>query len=403
VGNFKIPNYQVRRNGRGFWEPTRRMRELGFRNIACSPDGPDAWTLARQWQARWEAASKGHTSSPAMVSAENLSPDQVEELTIYPRGSLGEGFRRFRKTDEWKNKKPRTREDWWRVYRRIKPVFGDCDPKTVTLEDLDAWRAMIEQTVSLREAHRCIKIWRALWRKLAALGYCVRDSDPSLAITNKAAKGRSAMWTEGEVVRLFKRAWREGYHGLAAVIAVLWSTQQSPGDVRMLVASQLVTDGAGAVFFTERAKTDKPVGGALSDRALAAVEAYVKVLGVELHGDAPIFRNRSGAPYSSDTLGDDFRDIRHMELGSEESRTLADFRRSGTQEAFAGDALPADVSHAMGNTIATSNMLFATYHPVNLTSLWKVHEARIKGRRMLRERGRTMRPALARTAPGGTE
>jgi hypothetical protein len=107
----------------------------------------------------------------------------------------------------------------------MKPVFGDCDPKTVTLEDLDAWHSMIEQTVSLREAHRSIKIWRALWRKLAALGYCVRDADPSLGITNRAAKGRSAVWTEGEVVRLFKRAWREGYRGLAAVIAVMWSSQ----------------------------------------------------------------------------------------------------------------------------------------------------------------------------------
>jgi hypothetical protein len=48
---------------------------------------------------------------------------------------------------------------------------------------------MIERTVSLREAHRCIKIWRALWRKLAALGYCVRDADPALGITNRAAKG----------------------------------------------------------------------------------------------------------------------------------------------------------------------------------------------------------------------
>jgi hypothetical protein len=143
------------------------------------------------------------------------------------------------------------------VYRRIKPVFGDRDPRTVTLEDLDAWRAMIEQTVSLREAHRCVKIWRALWRKLAALlrALCrsvTRHHQP-------AAKGRSAVWTEGEVVRLFKRACRERYYGLAATIAVLWSTQQSPGDVRTLRASQMVTDGAGAVFFTDRAKTGTPV------------------------------------------------------------------------------------------------------------------------------------------------
>jgi hypothetical protein len=261
-----------------------------------------------------------------MATAKNLSPEHSEELTIYPPRSLGEAFRRYRRTTEWRKKAPRTREDWWRVWRRMKPIFGDCDPRTVTLEDIDAWRATVEEMVSLREAHRCIKIWRAMWGVSAALGYCVRDADPSLGITNRAAKGRSAVWNEGEVVRLYKRAWRERYYGLGAVIAVLWSTQQSPGDVRSLVTSQLVTDGAGAVFFTDRAKTGKPVGGALSGRALAAVEAYVKLLGVELHGDAPIFRNRSGTPYSSDTIGDDFRDIRHMEFGAEENRTLAPHR-----------------------------------------------------------------------------
>jgi hypothetical protein len=394
AAEITIPYYRLRRNARGFWEPTPQMRALGFFNVPCGPDGPEAWAIAEEWNRRWLAVRKGEAVAPAMAVAANLSPEKSEELTVYPPRSLGEAFRRYRRTDEWKSKEPRTREDWWRVWRRIKPVFGDVDPRSVRFEDISAWRKMIEQKVSLREAHRCVKIWRALWKVSAALGYCVRDADPSLGVRNRAAKGRSAVWTEGEVVRLYKRAWRERYYGLGAVIAALWSTQQSPGDVRALVAAQLVTDGAGAVFFTDRAKTGKPVGGALSDRALAAVEAYVKVLGVELHGDAPIFRNRSGAPYSSDTLGDDFRDIRHMVFGPQESRTLADFRRSGTQEAFAGDAKPADVSHAMGNTIATSNMLFATYNPVNIASVRKVHEARIRGRRKLRERGRSMRPAL---------
>ena len=40
------------------------------------------------------------------------------------------------------------------------------------------------------------------------------------------------------------------------------------------------------------------------------LEAYLESLGVDLHDDAPIFRNRSRAPYSKDTLGDDFRAVR---------------------------------------------------------------------------------------------
>ena len=183
------------------------------------------------------------------------------------------------------------------------------DPRTVTLEAISEWRKAVEETVSLREAHRCLKIWRALWKVSAAMHYCKRDDDPSLGVRNRAAPGRNLEWTEGEVVRVFKRAWRMGYYGLAAVIAVAWDTQLSPGDVRALRASQMARGAAGD-------------GGILSTRSLAVLTAYLERLGIDLHGEAYIFRNRSGAPYSSDTLGDDFRDVRTAEFGGLERRTI---------------------------------------------------------------------------------
>jgi hypothetical protein len=339
MGKTKIPYYTVRRNGRGFWEPRPHMRVLGFYNVPCGKDGPDAWAIAHQWNARWEATRDGKAPSPAKIAADKLTLDQSEQFTVYPPRSLGEAFRRYRNTEEWRGKQPRTREDWWRGWKRIKPVFGDCNPRTVSLENISAWRKMIEDTVSLREAHRCLKIWRALWKVSAALGYCVRDADPSLGVRNKAAPGRNLQWAEGEVVRVAKRAWRTGYHGLAAVIAVAWDTQLSPGDVRALRASQLARGAAGEVFFTERSKTGKPVGGILSVRSMTVLSAYLEKLGVDLHGEAYIFRNRSGTPYSSDTLGDDFRDVRAAEFGPLERRTIGhDFRRAGAGEAIAGGA-----------------------------------------------------------------
>jgi hypothetical protein len=163
-----------------------------------------------------------------------------------------------------------------------------------------------------------------------------------------------------------------------------WATQMSPGDVRTLRASQLAKDPSGAMFFAARGKTGTPVGGALSDRALAALESYIAKLGVELHGEAYIFRNRSGAPYSSDTLGDDFRDVRRLVFGEREQRTLADFRRSGAVEAIAGGARAEESAHAMGNTLSASNALHATYVPVNLATIRGVMDARRRGRTKLR-------------------
>ena len=373
-----IRHYVIKR-GKGFWQPTKTMRALGFYSVPCGNDGPDAWAIAEQWNQRWDRTRRGDAPSPAIVAADNLSPEKSEELTVYPPRSIGEAFRRYRRTNEWSIKKPRTREDWWRAWKRIKPVFGDVDPRTVSLEDISEFRKAVEDTVSLREAHRCLKIWRAMWKVCAALGYCVRDADPSLGVRNRAAAGRSETWSEGEASRLYKRAWRRGYYGLAAVIAVSWSTQLAPVDVRSLRASQLARAGADA-FFTERSKTGKPVGGLLSKRALAAIEAYLQKIDVELHGEAYIFRNRSGAPYSKDTLGDDFRVVRAAEFNDRERRTLADFRRSGAVEAIAGGATAAALAHAMGNTLSASNALFATYVPVNVTTIRSVMEARRVGR-----------------------
>ena len=160
MARLKISYYAIRRNGRAYWEPRPHMRALGFYSVPCGRDGPDAWAIAEEWNRRWRAVKRGEAPSPAMASAQNLSPELSEELTVYPPRSLGEAFRRYRRTAEWAAKEPRTREDWWRGWRQIKPVFGDVELRTVTLENISAWRKAIEERISLREAHRCVKIWR---------------------------------------------------------------------------------------------------------------------------------------------------------------------------------------------------------------------------------------------------
>jgi hypothetical protein len=324
-----------------------------------------------------------------MATASNLSLAQSEELTVYPARSVGAAFKEYRRTKEWARKAPRTREEWFRAWKRIKPVFGDVDPRTTTLTDLSDFRQTVEEMVSLREAHRCIKIWRAMWKVMAALKYCDREKDPSLGVINSAATGRSHTWREGEVVRAAKRAWRMEFYGLAAVIACAWDTQLSPGDVRDLRASQLASLTNGEVFFTARGKTGVPVGGALSNRSVAILQAYLEKLGLALHGDAFIFRNRSGAPYSSDTLGDDFRTVRAAEFGHDPRTIGHDFRRTGAVEAIAGGANAEQLSHAMGNTLSASNALFATYVPVSVSSLRSVMAARRKGRMVRLDRNGT--------------
>jgi hypothetical protein len=107
------------------------------------------------------------------------------------------------------------------------------------------------------------------------------------------------------------------------------------------------------------------------------VLAYVASLPGEHLPTAQIFRHRSGRPYSKDTLGDDFRDVR----GLGETRTLADMRRSAAVEALAGGANAAQISSKLANGLATNEALHRVYLPVDRGAVDVVDMARIEGRR----------------------
>jgi hypothetical protein len=383
MADIKVNQYRIKRNGRGFWCPHAKQRAVGFRHTPCGPDGPNAWAIAAEMNDKWQAYLHGKMPAPAQVG--KMSPEQADDLIPYRRGSLGFAFQQYRKTTVWsQDKAPRTREDWMRGWRLIGPVFGNKDPRTVTLSMISAFRDAIRDRYGVREAHRVIKIWRALWRVNALNKFCDIDLDPSKGFENHAAEGRSMFWLEAEAVALGIRAWEMGYHGLAAIIAVMWDTQLSPVDVRTLRASQMAMSGTYA-FFTKRTKTDVPVGGKLRQAAQVRLAAYLERLGVKLSPEAFIFRNRSGAPYSKDTLGDDFRDVRLNLYGPDEKRTLADFRRSGGIEAVAGEAPATALAQTMGNTLDRCHELFRTYCPVNVVSLDIVAEARERGAKRLAE------------------
>jgi hypothetical protein len=217
----------------------------------------------------------------------------------------------------------------------------------------------------------------ALWRVAAALKYCQRDADPSLGVHNVEPKTRNAVWTQLEIIRLGKVAWRSGYTGLSAIIAVSWESSFSPVDTRRLSLASFV-EGA---FRVDRAKTGQSAIGTLSRGSQKVLDAYLRSLGVALTPDAPIFRNRSGAPYSKDTLGDDFRDIRAIAFGPAEKRTLADFRRSGTVEAIRGGAADGQIAAKMANQFDKSAFLRKTYAPVDLQAVRAADEARKRGRK----------------------
>lgn len=368
MAKVDIPYYVVKKGKYGYWQPTKVMKEAGFSPVRCGMDGAAAWAIAQRWNEAWQRHRQGR---------------QQDVAPKWPAGSLGDAFDRFRKTDEWLvTKRPRTREEWERAWARISPVFGDLPPTSqeITLESLSRFRSMIANNVSLREAWRTIKIWRALWNVSNAMGCCKGKTDPSLGITNTAPAPRSASWREGEAVRLAKAAWRMGYRGLAVAIGLAWDTQFSPADIRGLTMAGVIGKDDARHFPVERAKSGRAAIGTLGRRSLAMLDAYLKAEPCEV---GAILRNRSGAVYSRFTLPDDFGVVREAVFPGDK-RTLADMRRSGAIELQAGGATPSATAAKMANSISSANAIHRAYQPVDLETVRQADAARRLGRQRMR-------------------
>jgi hypothetical protein len=407
------------------WKPTL-MARLGFQHQELGEDGPLAWAAAQDWNKKWlDARAAYFAGTPAEAIAKNKKNKRSETTErVYPRNSVGEAFAKFRGTATWELKKPGTRADWMRGWEFIAPVFGDVDPRTLDLVQLDRWyggkpkdptQQGLLQLIGVREAHRAMKIWRALWKVISTIKradgqtYCVKDADPSLGIRRKTPKARTEIWFEGEVVRLVKRSIRMGYIGAACALAVAWDTMLSPIDVVSLTKKKLAADDQGPLFDVDRTKTGAPAVVTISRRTWRLFGAYLNWLqrnGVKLEDETPFFFTRGSAhfwasragepiegrpqvprPYTRDKLGKDFRKICAAEFPGD-TRKVMDIRRSGAVEARAGAvAMRFDLKSlagAMANTIDASGALRGTYLPPDATATRLTNDARAAGRRRLR-------------------
>jgi hypothetical protein len=309
-------------SGRWRWRPTKAMRERGFKLVTFDKElTVQAKARAVALNAEWDRVRTGAQTAPN------------EPEPAYPARSVGDGYQRAMKLRAAertargiaRTKDQTKRDDWPRAWKWIGPVFGDRDPKTVTPEALLALRSKVADRVSVTEAHRVIKVWRALWKKLEAFGYSTdKDgprSDPSLAFSNTAPDPRQEVWQHAEVVQLVDCAWQRGKKGLAALMAVIWDSMLSPGDARMLTPGQRARDAQGAMFFLDRAKTGRAAAGTLTPWSEQILEDYIVSLGVDVLDNAPIFRTAGSVPglkggrrwmpqpYSTSKMDRDFREI----------------------------------------------------------------------------------------------
>ena len=121
----------------------------------------------------------------------------------------------------------------------------------------------------------------------------------------------------------------------------------------------------------------------MSRRTERLIETYLAGLSTELLPEAPMFRNQKGTAYSKDALCRSFRKVLKAEFPGD-TRKLMDFRRSGSQEAQAGDVSSLALATKLANSINQSKRLQDTYLPKRAATVRIADEARKRGRQKLR-------------------
>ena len=272
MGTVRIRHYRIRK-GRGYWEPTARMKAIGFRLTPLGPDGPEAWLKAERLNCQWDQTRKDGA-----------------EVETYGHGTLGWLHEQYRTMGAWAKKEVRTREEWELAWDVIKPVFADLPVGAIDFKACDTFYTELGKAYTLHKQHRVFKIFRALME--VAIGFQLIDTNPTHRIENTAPKSRKAIWSDAEAAQLRDIAWEMGYRGLSVAIAVAYDTQMAPVDVRLLTLAVRVQHSQGVYFETARAKTHRKVIATLSKETEALLDRYLAGLAIFIPRDQPFIRNR---------------------------------------------------------------------------------------------------------------
>jgi hypothetical protein len=98
MSKVKIPYYAVK-HGRGYWQPTKRMKDLGLMRVACGPDGPAAWAIAERQNATWRSIWRGE-QKPKRMNKDGLREGYVYFLRSNGRVKIGYSKNPFQRSSE---------------------------------------------------------------------------------------------------------------------------------------------------------------------------------------------------------------------------------------------------------------------------------------------------------------
>lgn len=294
---------------RYFWEPSKTLKLLG---LTAEPLG------AEPARARARAVELNSLSDQVRISGRSADAGHLP-------GTFGRLVHNYKASDEFKDLKPRTQNDYAYYLDKIEANFSKVMVRAITPRVVKTYYKRVRKEVSNTWAYHILATLRAV------LSWAVSEDwikqNPALDVKMKSPEKRKVVWKLDQAQAYFVAAKTMGWHSIVAMAHVFDSIAQSPVDVRTLPRKAY----DGRTIDTSRAKTGRsgpPIP--LFPTAVVALDTYLEAS--PRLPEAPLFTNdRIGGEWNESTLQKTHRKIRAA-AGLPAKLQLQDFRTTALTE-----------------------------------------------------------------------
>ena len=288
-----------------YFQPSKAMRQGGYRAEPLGKDVPDAIARVEAINAEWDALRKGDPVSPALPA----------------QGTLNRLIHDTMQSAEFLDKSASRQTELEYTTAIIAKVFGPSRLSAIKATDVERFYDALRRKGSVHKAAKVMKDFRYLFNR--ALRLDMVRYNPTKAVKIKQPPARQVVWKPEQVEHAIQKAWDDGFTGAAVALAIAYDTSLRPGDIRALTCGQVQDD---RITLTQ-SKTGRVQHCPLYPETKVLIDRYKASMGVAMLPGVVLVRTRRGRPYQKDRLARDVRIILRA-AGVPDAVQLRDLRRT---------------------------------------------------------------------------
>lgn len=275
MGEIAVRLAYVRQKNSGYyWEPSRRVKRLGFKSEALGADPIGA-------------AAKGKALNAAVEREERrIALGEAPEATI-KEGTVAWLIRQWQGSSAWSDLQPSTRRVYAQALRAIEEWCGERHPAVVSRKAVKAWQRALEEGRGKAVAASFLRVLSRVMELARDEGLI--EVNPATKLRLRKVGGDKEPWTRAEIAAVCEAAVAAGHPSMRLAVLLAANLGQREGDIRPLAWSRW--DEARGEFEIRQHKTGTRI-------IVPATEELRQALAVAPRfGPVIVVSERTGRPY----------------------------------------------------------------------------------------------------------